>query len=101
MAAMAVSIDSSSWFSTYVIDRSLSLTFIVNDMKRFYKNVFKSKKPSLSPIRGPGLATSTSTLITSAADLRSSVPASSCDSDASAQVTADFNVSVQLRPYHL
>jgi hypothetical protein len=50
-------------------------------MKRFYKEVFKSKKPSLGPIRGPGLANSTSTLITSAADLRPSVPASSCASD--------------------
>jgi hypothetical protein len=67
----------------------------------FYKKVFKSKKPSLGPIRGSGLPTSTSTLITSAADLRPSVPASSCDSDASAQVTADFSVSVQLRPRHL
>jgi hypothetical protein len=88
------------WFSTYVIDRSFSLTFIVNDMKRIYKKVFNSKKPSLGPIRGPGIATSTSTLITSAADLIRPAPASSCDSDASAKVTADFNVSVQLRPYH-
>jgi hypothetical protein len=70
-------------------------------MKRFYKEVFKSKKPSTGPIRGPVLANLTSTLISSAADLRPSVPATSCDSDASAQVTADFNVSVQLRPYRL
>jgi hypothetical protein len=70
-------------------------------MKHFYKKVFKSKKLSLGPIRGPGLENSTSTLITSAADFRPSVPASSCDSDASAQVTADFNVGVQLRPYHI
>jgi hypothetical protein len=84
-------------FSTYVIDIflfDLHRSFIVNDMKRIYKKVFKSKKLSLGPIRGPGIATSTSTLITSAADLIPPAPASSCDSDASAQGTADFNVSV-------
>ena len=85
-------------FSTYVIDRSFSLTFIINDMERI-KNLFKSKKPALGPIRGPGQATSTSTLRISGTDLMPTVL--SCDSVASAQVTADFNVSIQLRQFHL
>jgi hypothetical protein len=69
------------------------LTLIINDMKRIYKKVFKSKKSSLGSIHGPGPATSTSTHIT---DL---MPAS--DATASAQVTAGVSVSIQLRPSHL
>ena len=70
-------------------------------MKRIYKKVFKSKKPSLGSIHGPGPATSTSTVITSTTDLMPLIPA--CDSDAtvSAQVSAGVSVSVQLRPSHL
>jgi hypothetical protein len=87
------------YFSTYVIERSFSLTLIINDMKRIYKKFFKSKKPSLGSIHGPGPATSASTLITSTADFMPPIPAS--DATASAQVTAGVSVSVQLRPSHL
>ena len=74
-------------------------------MKRIYKKVFESKKPSLASNHGPGPATSTSTLITSTTDLVPSIPA--CDATASAQleaqleVTAGVSVSVQLLPSHL
>jgi hypothetical protein len=81
-------------------------------MKRFYRKVFKSKKPSLPvvSIHGPGPATSTSTIITTTTDLNlnrllPSIPAPSWDSnsdanhDARAQVIAEVNVGVQLRPY--
>jgi hypothetical protein len=71
------------------------LTLIIDDMKRIFKKVFKSKKLSLRSIHGPGPATSTSTPITSSTDLMPSIPA------ASAQVTAGVSVSVQLRPLHL
>jgi hypothetical protein len=70
------------------------LSLLINDMKRIYRKVFKSK-PSLGLIHGPGPETSTSTLIT---DLMPSIPAS--DATASAQVTAGVSVSVQLRPSH-
>jgi hypothetical protein len=69
-------------------------------MKRIYKKVFKSKKPSMGSIHGPGPATSTSTLITST-DLMPSVPATSSDATASAQVSAGVSVSIQLRASHL
>jgi hypothetical protein len=74
-------------------------TLIIDDMKRIYKKVFKSNKPSLGSIYGPGPATSTSTLITSTTHLMPFIPAS--DATASAQVTAGVSVSVQLRPSHL
>ena len=64
-------------------------TFLFDYMKRIYNKVFKSKKPSLGSIQGPGGATSTSTFN----DLMSSIPAS--DATASAQVTAGVSVSVQ------
>jgi len=73
-------------------------------MKRFYKKVVKSKKPSRS-IHEPGPATSTltdSTLMTSAGGLMPSFPACDSDATASAQVTgAGVSVSLQLRPSHL
>ena len=72
---------------------------IINDMKRIYKKLFKSKKPSLGSILGPGSATLTSTLITNTTDVVPSIPAS--DTTASAHVTAGVSVSVQLRPPHL
>jgi hypothetical protein len=77
----------------------LTLPVIINDMKRFYKKVFKNT--SLGSKHGPGQASSTSTLITSTTDLMPPVPA--CDSDAtvSAQVIAGVSVSVQLRSSHL
>ena len=77
---------------------TLTLT-IINEMKRFYKKVFKSDKPSLGSIHGPGPATSTSTLITSIDDLMPSIHAS--DATASTQVTAGVSVNVQLRPSHV
>ena len=69
---------------------------IINDMKRIYRKVFKSEKPSLGSIHGPGLATSTSTLKTSTTEFMPSIPAS----DATA-VTAGVSVSVQLYSLHL
>jgi hypothetical protein len=60
-----------------------------------YKEVFKSKKPSLGSINGPEPAVSTSTLTTNTTALMPSVPIS--DATASAQVTAGINVSVQLQ----
>ena len=90
-------------FLTYVIEKSFlfSFTLIINDtMKRKHSSEkdSKSKKPSMGSIHGPGLATSTSTLITSTTDLKPSIPASDSDGTASAvQVTAGVSVSVQLR----
>ena len=70
------------------------MSFAVNDtMKRIYKKVFKSKKPSLASIHGP--ATSTS------ADLMPSIPASASEGTASAQVTTGVSVSVQRNPSYL
>ena len=77
---------------TYVIERSLNL---ISDMKRIDREVFKSKKPSLDSIHGPGPAISISTLISNTTGLMPSIPAS--DATASAQVTAGVSVSVQLR----
>ena len=68
-------------------------------MKRIYKKVFKSKKPSLGPIHGPGPATSTSTLITRTTDIMPSIPGS--DATTSVHVTAGVSVSVQLRQSYL
>ena len=68
-------------------------------MKRFYKKVFKSEKPSLGSTNDHGPATSTSTHITSTTDLMPSIHGS--DATASAQVIVGFNVSVQLRPSHV
>ena len=72
-------------------------TFI-NDMKRIYKTVFKSKKPSLGPIHGTSTSTSTGT-----SDLMPSIPACDSESDgtASAQLTAGVTVSAQPRPSQL
>jgi hypothetical protein len=65
-------------------------------MKRFYKKVFKSKKPSLVSIHASGHrpVTSTSTLIT---DLMQFIPAAGdgSTSTASAQVITGISVSVQ------
>ena len=88
------------WVCFKFSNRSIFLlTLIINDMKPFYKKIFKSKKSFLGSIRGPGPATSTSTPITSTTDLMPCIPAS--DTTASAQVTAGVSVSVQLRPSHL
>ena len=84
--------------TTYVIERPFSLpsfTLIINDMKRFYKKVFNSKKPSPGSIHGSGPATSTSTS-TGTADLMPSIPACDSDGTTSAQVAAGVRVSVQL-----
>ena len=86
--------------STYVIKCSLSFTVIINDMKRIYKSVFKSKKPSQSSIHGPGPATSTSTS-TGTTDLIPSIPSFDSVGTASTQVNAGVSVRVQLRPSHL
>ena len=66
---------------------------VINDMKRFYRKVFNSKKPSLVSIhgRGPAALTSTSTGTT---DLMPSIPACDSDGTASAQATAGVNVRV-------
>ena len=78
----------------------LTLTLTINEMKRFCKKLFRSKKPSLGSIHRYGVATSTSTLITGTADLMPSIYAS--DVTASTQVTtAGISVSVQLRSSHL
>ena len=46
--------------------RYFSLSLIINDMKRFFKSFYKSKKPSLGgSIHVPGQAISISTLLTS------------------------------------
>ena len=69
-------------------------------MKRFYKKVFKSKKPSLGSLHGSGPATST--LITSSTDLIPSESIHASDTTASTQVqVTDGAVSVQPRPLHL
>ena len=88
--------------STYVIDRLLSFTLIINDMKRILKKAFKSKKSSRGTIHGLGPATSTSTSI-GPTDLMLSIPACTSETDGttSAQVAAGVSVSVQLRPSHL
>ena len=67
-----------------------------NDMKRFYRKLFKSNKPSLGSTHGPGPATSTSTLLTNTTDFLPSIPA--VDSGANTQVIAGVTgtVSVQL-----
>lgn len=56
-------------------------------MKRIFKKVFKSEKPSLGSIHGPGPATPTST------DLMQSIPFS----EETVQVTTGVSVSVQLQ----
>ena len=76
---------------------TLTSTITGNDMKRFYKKVFKSNKPSLGSIHRSGPTTSTSTILTSTADLLTSIPTTSSDVTASAEVTAGVSVSVQLR----
>ena len=58
-------------------------------MKRFYTNVFKSKKPSLDPKHGPVPTNSTSTPITSTIDLTPTR-----ETTANAQLTLGVNVSV-------
>ena len=66
-------------------------------MKRIYRKLFKSKKPSLGSIHGQGPAASTSTN-TGTPDLMPFIPQAqaACDSDgiASAQVTAGLSVRV-------
>ena len=96
-------IDSSHYYGLFGYLSVFSLTLIINDMKRIFKKVFKSKKPSLGSIHGrghePASATSTSTLIISTTDLMPSIHASAAT--ASAQVIPGVSVSVQLRPSHL
>ena len=82
--------------SNYVIKCSFSFTLnlnIIYDMKRMFKKISKSKKPSLGSIvgRGPAASTSTSTGTT---DLMPSFPACDSDRTASAQVTAGLSVRV-------
>jgi hypothetical protein len=55
-----------------------------------YEENSKSKKPSLGSIHGPGPATSTS-------DLIPSIPATTSDATASAQVTAGVTSSVSVQ----
>ena len=62
-------------------------------MKRIYRKVFKSEKPSLGSIHGRVPAASTSTS-TGTSDFMSSIPACDSDGTASAGVTADVNVCV-------
>ena len=84
--------------SGYLCNRETFLftfTLIINDMKRLYKKVFNSKKPSPGSIHGSGPATSTSTS-TGTADLMPSIPACDSDGTMSAQVAAGVRVSVQL-----
>ena len=69
-------------------------------MKRFYKRLFKSKKPSLGSIHEPGPVTSASTS-TGTIDPIPSIPAYHSESDGTAQVAAGVIVSVQLRSLHL
>ena len=72
-------------------------------MKRIYKRVFKSKKPSLGSIHGPGPATFASTSTTGTTDPMPSILACDSESDGTtrAQVAAGASVSVQLGPLHL
>ena len=77
--AMAVLVSHKS--RTYVIERPFSLTLIINDMKRIYQKVYKSKKPSLGSKLAPGPATSELTLITSTTDLMPFIPATTYTSD--------------------
>ena len=72
-----------------------AFNLIINDMKNIYKKVFKSKKPSLGSIHGPGPATSMS-ISTGTTDLMPSVPACDSESDET-QVATGVSVSVQLR----
>ena len=91
--------------STYVIEGSFSLTFIIiNDMKGLKKGLkkyFKSKSSSPGSIQRPGPTTLASTLITSTADLRPSIPQATSDATASAQVIAGVSVNFQFRLSHL
>ena len=85
--------------TTYVIKWSSSFTVtLISDMKRKHSSEkdFKSKKPSLGLIHGPGPVNSASTPITSTPDLMPSIPAgdSVSGATASSQVTAGVNVSV-------
>ena len=70
-------------------------------MKRVYKKIFKSKKPSLGSVHGPGPATLPSTLKTATTDLLPSNSAYDSDATVSAQVTAGVSVSVHLRSSRL
>ena len=89
--------------STYVIKCSLSFTFtlIINDMKRFYRKIIKSKKPSLGSLHGPGpLAPASTSTSTGTTVLMPSIP--SFDSDGTASVQVAAGVSVRLAsPSHL
>ena len=86
---------------TYVIECFYPFTLIINDMKRLYKRVFKSKKPSVGSIHGPGPASFASTS-TGTTDPMPSLLACDTESDGtpSAQVTASVSV-IQFRPSHL
>ena len=64
-------------------------------MKRFYRKVIKSKKPSLSSLHGPGPLAAASTLTsTGTTDLMPFIPSFDSDGTASAQVTAGLSVRV-------
>ena len=79
--------------SAYVIERSFTFTFtllIINDMKRIYGKIFKSKKPSLGSLHGPGPLTAPSTLTSSGTTglgLMPSIPSFDSDGTASAGVS--------------
>ena len=70
-------------------------TSIINDMKRIYGKIFKSKKPSLGSLHGPGPQAAASTLTsTGTTDFMPSIPSFDSDGTASAQVTAGLSVRV-------
>ena len=76
--------------STYVIEKPFSFTSIINDMKRIYSKIFKSNKPSLGSLHGPGPLTAPSTLTSSGTTglgLMPSIPSFDSDGTASAGVS--------------
>jgi hypothetical protein len=69
-------------------------------MKGVFKKFGKSKKPKHDTLGSNDLATSTSTIITSNADLMPSVPASAAIPSVQAIQAAGVTVSVQFAPSH-
>ena len=68
---------------------------VINDMKRFYRKVFNSKKPSLGSLHAPGPLTAASTSTSSGTTgLMLSIPSFDSDGTASAQVAAGVSVRV-------
>ena len=109
VGSLRVLVEIASWLVTRRIGNCLVLQLcnqeifpfdlIINDMKRIFKKVFKSKKPSLGSIHGPEPATLTSTPMRSTTDLMPFIPTG--DVIADTQATAGVSVSVQLRSSHL